>query len=297
MALSSRFKLPLLKDGGLGTALLPFLQAESCCDLLNLSQPEQVLDVHRAFLTAGARLLTSNTFAMDAASLRDSGTTLSALSQRGAELARQIAGSQAQVAGSLGPGWKSPSRGDISVQTLESEYYQRSLGLLQGGVDLLWIETVQDPRQAEAAVQGALRAQAEVQLQRPLAILVSVSAEGRHIGDWPAEQVLQALLPLPLQYLGINCSHGPASTRWALDWLRSHSPHKRVCCPNAGLPDQSLPPEAYAQALLQLQEAFAPDILGGCCGASPAHIECLQRALTGAQTGRKSASLEKNTDE
>ncbi|PKL75356.1 MAG: methionine synthase, partial [Candidatus Melainabacteria bacterium HGW-Melainabacteria-1] len=123
----------LLKDGGIGTALAASLPPDlPVCDLLNVSQPEAVLAVHQAFYAAGARLLTSNTFCCDPDSL--AGTAFAGqaeeLCRLGAELARSAAGPGAQVAGSLGPGWRYPSKGEIGLSELSESYALRARGLL-----------------------------------------------------------------------------------------------------------------------------------------------------------------------
>ncbi|HEY9839331.1 MAG: homocysteine S-methyltransferase family protein [Candidatus Sericytochromatia bacterium] len=276
-----RFEKPLLKDGGIGTTLLPHKPAGlACVDLLNASDPQTVLAMHRSFLAAGARLLTSNTFCCDPDSL--AATTFAGreaeLCRLGAELARTAAGEQALVAGSLGPGWRFPSRGETSPAALQENYRLRAQGLLTGGADLLWIETVQDPLQAEAAVAGAQQALTELALTVPIAVLISLQTPTTLLGDQPLAQVLARLDALPVQILGVNCSQGPASVAAALDWLRRHSDKAIACCPNAGPgPEHYLTPAAYAAEMQVLAQGTT--ILGGCCGASPEHIQALRDLL------------------
>jgi len=276
---------PQIKDGGIGTTLLTLKNGENsvyCTDLLNLEQPEQVKKVHQQFLDAGADLLTSNTFCCDQNSLKGSGYEgrLEIPSQKGAELARLIAGTQATVLGSLGPGWKSPSRQEVSFKSLENSYYQRSLGLLKGKVDILWIETVQDPLQAEAAVLGALRAQTQLQIKCPIAVLISGSQDGKNTGDFTTNDLLNELDKLPADILGVNCSFSPVSLQFPLNWLRENSTKKIAACPNAGLPQNRLNPIEFSQELITLWQNFQPDIIGGCCGVSPKHIQTLKQYLS-----------------
>lgn len=160
---SLKTKLPLLADGGIGTALLQVKTPELfVVDLMNVLQPDAVKAMHRAFYEAGARLLTTNTFCCDPDSLANTGYSSEELCQTGARLAREVAGKTAKVAGSLGPGWRYPSHDPVDEIALRTSYAERAKGLLLGGVDWLWIETVQDPLQAEIAVAGCQDALSEL---------------------------------------------------------------------------------------------------------------------------------------
>lgn len=196
-------------------------------------------------------------------------------------LARAVAAGKAQVAGSLGPGWKWPSRGEIDLEHLTVHYRQRARGLLRGGVDWLWIETIQDPLQAEAAVAGCRQAIAELGRPRPLALLVSPAAEPDRLGDLPLTEVLPRLVAVKPDLIGVNCARGPASVGPSLDWLYANSSLPLACCPNAGLPEASVEPEAFAMALLALLPRYAGRlrVLGGCCGVTPDHLRALRRGL------------------
>lgn len=262
----------LVKDGGIGTALLPSLGGLAVCDLLNIHAPEHVLAMHRTFKAAGAHILTSNTFLCDPDSLQntDFKDSYQELSCRGAELARQIAGSDCLVAGSLGPGWKSPVRGEISKAELSERYYRRAVGLLQGQVDLLWIETVYDPYQAEAAVQGCLQARQEFKTNVKIAVLASQTATAN---DDSLINLLQELNQLPIDILGINCSSGPQSMVSGFEWLKLNSDKELACCPNAGEIDTYLSPHEFAQGLLTIQSDCNIHVLGGCCGVTYKHIQ------------------------
>jgi len=279
---SSKTSFPLLADGGIGTGLLPELPPGlNCVDLLNVQAPERVTGLHRAYLAAGAGLLTSNTFCCEPESLAGSGweTRLADLTRLGASLARQAAPAEVQIAGSLGPGWKQPRRGEISIRQLQARTRLQAEGLVQGGADLCWIETVQDPRQAEAAVTGCLEAMQMLGRQLPIAVLVSVSATGHEIGGQALSTVLRDLLSLPVQILGVNCSFGPQSVHQALHWLREHSSCALACCPNLGLPGQSVSQAGFVAEMMEIQARFQPEILGGCCGVGPAEISALYQAL------------------
>lgn len=240
--------------------------------------------MHKAYLAAGARLLTTNTFCCDADSLSASGVDQAELAWAGARLARQaveaISGS-ALVAGSLGPGWYFPSRGEVAPARLQQSYARWASGLLAGGVDLLWLETVQDPLQAEAAVAGCRQALAASGRKVPIALLLSLRTPTRLLREQPLERVLRRLAGLKADIWGFNCGFGPAGLAPALGQLRSIIPEGLIACfPNAG-PDSAhyLSPPAFAAELLALAAAVPIDLIGGCCGTGPAHIAALASEL------------------
>lgn len=267
-----------LGDGALGTELLPWLRPDlPCVDLLNVFAPQRVQALHRAYWQAGARLLRSNSFCCDPDSL--AGTPWAehydTLSRIAVQLLR-AAVPQALIAGVLGPGWRLPGRGQIASRELTLIYRRRAAALVAGGADIFWIETVQDPLQAEIAVQACMALQPARSL--PVALLVSPDADGQTIGGAPLATVLQRLAALPLQLLGVNCSWGPAACLPALDWLRVHSPHALAVYPNGGLPAQ--PVADWPMALLDIQRLYQPAWLGGCCGVGPASIARLKQGLS-----------------
>lgn len=282
----SRGGEPLLADGGIGTSLLPLLTAQMpCVDLLNQTDPASVETMHHAFVSAGARLLTTNTFCCDPDSLAGTGAEPEALCAAGARLARKVAERAHQkdvilVAGSIGPGWRYPSAGQITTGEIHESTYLRARGLISGGVDLLWLETVQDQQQAAAAVAGCRRAIVEAGSRIPLALLASLHTPETLLGGQGIAEALARLKILHIELFGLNCSLGPASLRPALDWMKPRNRKPLACCPNAGpSPEAYLGPAAWAEAMAALQRDYAPAILGGCCGVTPAHISALKTLL------------------
>ncbi len=237
--------------------------------------------MHQAFLNAGASALTSNSFCADPQSLArvDASQQVDALHQRAAELCREVAGQQALVLGSLGPGWLSPTRAEISLEELTQSYRERATALIKGGVDWLWIETVRDPLQAQAAVSGARQALANCRKDLPIAVLATVSNSGQQIGDLNLTEALQSLISLDIELLGLNCSNQPKSLQSGVDYLLKHSPHALALCPNAGLMDQTRSPTDWVESLLSLAKPNQIKVWGGCCGASPQHIQALAQSL------------------
>lgn len=282
---SSTGPKPKLLDGGLGTFLLKKLSGLTCTDTLNHSDPQAVINAHTAFLTAGARYLTTNTFCCDPLSLKNSDYGIKATSQRGAELAiaaRTVFGDPGiKVMGSLGPGWLSPEKGEVSLRVLIDTYALRAEGLSMGGVDIFLIETVQDLQQAEAACLGIEKALGADLAHRPIFISASVSQQGQRIGQHALTPALKTLKALRPAGLGFNCGEGPEGLENALSALSGFQ-GSILLKPNAGTPDKLRTPAAFAQTL----EAYfrAPELprithWGGCCGAAPAHLKALH-ALT-----------------
>lgn len=258
----------------------------SCTDTLNHTDPQAVKDAHAAFLVAGARYLTTNTFCCDSLSLKASGYDLRSTSERGAALAvKARAAFQSRgtpnegivVMGSLGPGWLSPEKGEVPLKDLVDDYARRAEGLMAGGVDGFVIETVQDLQQAETALRGIEKAVAADALYRPVFMTASVSKQGRYIGQHELKSALKVLKSFQTEGLGFNCGEGPEHLESALAALQGFQ-GAILLKPNAGRPQALCTPRAFSQILNTY--LHAPDLptithWGGCCGASPAHIQAL----------------------
>lgn len=260
--------------------MLPFLpEGIKFCDLLNLLHPDLVQRMHQRFLAAGADILTTNTFLCDAYSLAGTGCDEEELSYQGARLAREVAGTRAQVAGSMGPGWLSVGQGQITQAALQQSYYRRARGLLRGGADLLWIETVQEPQQALAALAGAQQALTELGVKVPIAVLISLSSAQ---GLFQAQDTFEVLLDQPVDIWGVNCSWGPEGLEPLLNWLSTQTEKPLAICPNAGPPGHSLTPAEFAEVMYRLCLRFEAAVLGGCCGVSAEAVALLKQKLVAA---------------
>ena len=292
---------PHLLDGGMGTFLLPLVENHTstlqCTDTLNHFNPRAVIAAHSAFLAAGARFLTTNTFCCDALSLQSSGLDPLALSQAGAALADQAKrqhhdAENITIMGSLGPGWLSPEKKEITPQALTEEYARRATGLLQGGVDAFVIETIRDLLQAEAALRGIEKAleQSLHTLQRKYPVFMMASVSSTHpqasaptpktdspwVGQHPVAQALQTLMQWQPSGLGFNCGEGPHHLSEPLSYLRSFE-GAILLKPNAGRPGDYLSPQAFALAMKPYltHQNVCISHWGGCCGTSPEHLNAL----------------------
>ncbi len=291
----------LLADGAMGTRAqaanldveADYWGHENCTDVLNLSRPDLVRDIHRGHFAAGADMVESNTFGGSPVTLGEFGIADHAreINRRGAELAREAAESFADgrdrfVLGSIGPGTKLPSLGNIEYDPLEAALAEQSRGLIEGGVDAIIIETCQDTLQIKAAVNGAKLARTEFGKDIPIFVQVTVETTGTLLvgPDIAAAATVVRALDVPM--LGLNCATGPQEMAEHVGWLAKNWPGLISVQPNAGLPElvdgQTRYPLSPADMASWLERFVAEDgvnLIGGCCGTTDAHIAALDAML------------------
>ncbi|MDQ2803947.1 MAG: homocysteine S-methyltransferase family protein, partial [Pseudomonadota bacterium] len=291
----------LLCDGGVGSHVqaLPldidrdYWGQENCTEILNLSRPDLVRGLHRSYFEAGADMVETNTFGGSPITLGEFGLTDRTLeiNQRAAELAREAAEqfSDARprwVIGSIGPGTKLPSLGNIAYDPLEAALALQSRGLIAGGVDAILIETCQDPLQIKAAVNGAKLARTEAGLDIPIFVQVTVETTGTLLvgPDIAAAATVVHALDVPL--LGLNCATGPQEMAEHVRWLAANWPGLLSVQPNAGLPElvdgqtrYPLGPEEMASWMERFIAEDGLNLIGGCCGTTATHIAALDAML------------------
>lgn len=312
-ALSKRV---LIFDGAMGTNLQSQrLTADhyssekllGCNEYLIISFPQAVEKVHRSFLEVGVDVIETNTFRANRITLGEYGLQdrVIEINQRAASLARRLADEYSGkvapnggkyrrfVAGSIGPSGKLPSADDpdlsnISFDQLAEVFREQALGLIQGGVDLLLIETSQDILEVKAAIHGIRRAFAESSVSLPLQVQVTLDTNGKMLLGTDITAVLAILENLPIDVIGLNCSTGPEHMREPIQYLSEHATLPISCIPNAGLPMNidgqavyPLQPEPFAQMLSEFVERYAIQVVGGCCGTTSKHLELLVKRLHG----------------
>lgn len=271
----------VVMDGAMGTMLYSKgVFINRCYDELNLSQPQLVQEVHEGYLQAGAEVLETNTFGANPVKLGGHGLLekLEEINRRGAELARAVAGDRAWVAGSVGPLGKPLSPiGKIAVNEAISFYQQQIHGLVQGGVDLIIIETISDIQELSAAVQAARK-----ECDLPIIACATFPAEGRTLLGYTPSEVMTTLTRLGVDVVGANCSEGPHDMLETVERLKAANPDMPIAAlPNAGSPrfhdDRVLymsSPEYLAEYARRFIEAGA-HLVGGCCGTTPDHIRAI----------------------
>ena len=291
----------LLCDGGMGSRVqaltldveTDFWGRENCTDVLVLSRPDLVRDIHRGYFAAGADMVETNTFGASPVTLGEFDLSDKAfeINKRAGELAREAADCFADdrhrwVVGSIGPGTKLPSLGNIAYDPLEAALAEQCRGLLAGGVDAILIETCQDTLQIKAAVNGAKIARAEAGTDTPIFVQVTVETTGSLLvgPDIAAAATVVHALDVPL--IGLNCATGPQEMAEHLGWLAKNWTGLLSVQPNAGLPElvdgHTHYPLGAAELATWMERFVAEDgvnLIGGCCGTSVAHIAALDAML------------------
>ncbi|HEX8803062.1 MAG TPA: homocysteine S-methyltransferase family protein, partial [Acidimicrobiales bacterium] len=260
-------------------------QFEGCIDLLSVTRPDVIADLHESFFRAGADVVETNSFGAFAVPLGEYGIPERAheISLASARVAREVAdGYGGLVAGSMGPGTKSPSLGQIAFAEVRDAYEQMARGLLEGGVDLLITETHFDLLAAKAAVIGARRAMAAVGRQVPLQVQVTMEQTGTMLLGTEIGAALGAIEALRPDVFGLNCATGPAEMHEHLRHLSQHALQPISCLPNMGLPsvvDGKMHYDLTPEQLVEHQTRFVTElgvrVVGGCCGSTPEHIRQL----------------------
>ncbi|MEI8066059.1 MAG: methionine synthase [Actinomycetes bacterium] len=291
----------IIADGAMGTmlqaenpSLEDFQGHEGCNEILNISRPDIVQSVHEKYLAVGVDAIETNTFGANWANLAEYGIEdrIYELALAGARIAKTAAlgYSTAQqprwVLGSLGPGTKLPTLGHTSYENLRAAYCIAAQGLLDGGADALLIETTQDLLQAKAAVNGAREAIDKSERDVVLIAQVTVETTGTMLLGSEIGAALNALTPLGIDVIGLNCATGPAEMSEHLRVLSKSGTPAISVMPNAGLPilaahgaDYPLQPDELATYLETFVDSYGVTLIGGCCGTTPAHLAAVVRQL------------------
>ena len=293
----------VIADGAMGTmlqaadpTLADFENHEGCNEILNVSRPDIVAAVHNEYLAVGVDAIETNTFGANWANLAEYGIEdrIYELAFAGAKIARECADNFSTttkprfVLGSLGPGTKLPTLGHTTYEHLRAAYELASDGLLDGGSDALLIETTQDLLQAKSAVNGARAAIEKVDRDVILIVQVTVEQTGTMLLGSEIGAALNALAPLDIDLIGLNCATGPAEMSEHLRYLSQNSKVALSVMPNAGLPilgkkgaEYPLGPDELAVALDTFVADYGISLLGGCCGTTPAHLAAVVEKFKG----------------
>ncbi len=292
-------------DGGMGATLEQFdLSLERdyrlpgrCHEALVLNRPDVIEGVHASMLDAGAEVLETDTFQGSRLKLGEWGLEdhTHEINLKAAQIARKAAGPERFVAGAIGPtgflpASDDPTLGQITFTELFEVFTEQARALVQGGVDLIIIETAQDILEVKAAIFGAREAFKLEDRRLPIQCSVSLLPQGgKMLLGTDISAVLATLEALEIDIIGLNCSTGPEDMRDAIRFLGETSSLPVHCIPNAGLPLQGpngetvFPeqPEPLADVLGEFVERYGLSIVGGCCGTTPEHIEVLAERVKG----------------
>ena len=315
-ALSERV---VVADGAMGTMLqgfdlrlADFEGHEGCNEVLSVTRPEVVGQIHDAYLEVGADAILTNTFGANFANLGEYGISdrIHELSLAAARIARGAADRWSTedhprwVLGSVGPGTKLPTLGHTTYAVLRDAYEEQTRGMLEGGIDAVLIETAQDLLQCKAAVIGAKRAIAAAKAENPgldvpIIVNVTVEATGTMLLGSEIGAALTALEPLGIDAIGLNCATGPTEMSEHLRYLSRHARMAVGCMPNAGLPQLTadgahypLTPEELADAHDTFTREFGLALVGGCCGTTPEHIRQVVQRVRGRELAERTVEFE-----
>lgn len=291
---------PLLLDGAMGTMVQALGFRQGISDLLCLSHPEVVREIHSRYLAAGVNIITTNTFSAQRISLADydSAHLVRQINEAAVQIAREAIAAASEpiprfIAGSVGPTSKSlsispdisdPALRSITFDEMTAAYEEQITALLQNGVDALLFETFFDTLNAKAALYAAQEAMQKTGTEVPLMLSLTVADKaGRLLSGQTLEALVVSIAHVPLTTIGLNCSFGAEEMLPHLRELRAHVPYNISAYPNAGLPNQmgqyDETPELMAHHIRPFLEEGLVDVLGGCCGTTDAHIRAIHEVI------------------
>ena len=261
---------------------------EGCNEMLVVTNPEAVRSVHRDFLKAGADIIETNTFGATSIVLAEYQleSRTHELNLRAASIAREVADAYSTeakprfVAGSIGPTTKLPSLGHIAFDVMKDSFKEQISGLIEGGVDLLCIETCQDLLQTKCALVAAQEYFEEHDLTLPVIASITIEAMGTMLMGTEIAAALTTLEPYDIiDVIGLNCATGPKEMEENIRYLCQNSPKPIFVMPNAGIPENvgghahyKLTADEMHKWMLHYTRDLGVAIIGGCCGTTPEHI-------------------------
>jgi 5-methyltetrahydrofolate--homocysteine methyltransferase len=299
----------VIYDGAMGTSVQTrnpsvddFWGKEGCNELLVLSRPDIIKDIHASFFRVGCDVVETDTFGAARVVLAeyDLQDKVSEINIAAARIAREVAQQFSTkdrprfVAGSIGPTTKLPSLGHIKFDDMVAAYIEQAAALIEGGVDVLLIETSQDLGQAKAALVGVFEAMHKAGKRLPVTIQVTLEATGTMLLGTEIGAALTALEPFDVDIIGLNCATGPVEMNDAVRFLGANSTKYVSVLPNAGLPQNEgghavykLKPEELAQYHKHFVQDYGVRIVGGCCGTTPEHLKAVVDAVSNVEPAKR----------
>jgi 5-methyltetrahydrofolate--homocysteine methyltransferase len=282
-------------------------ELEGCNEMLVLTRPDVITELHDSFLRAGVDAVETNTFGAFAIPLGEYNIPEKTyeINVVAARLAKEVASAHSTsdrprwVAGSIGPGTKMPSLGQIRFAELRDAYQEQARGLLDGGVDLLLIETQFDLLGLKAAVVGSRRAMEKAGRHVPIQAQVTMELTGRMLPGTEIGAALTAIEAMRIDVIGLNCATGPVEMSEHLRHLSQYAHVPISCLPNAGLPSvvnghmhYDLTPAQLAEHHHRFVSEFGVNIIGGCCGTTPEHMAAVVSRCSQIEVPRRSPKKE-----
>ena len=293
----------IIFDGGTGTSFQNLNLSshdfggddlEGCNENLVLSSPNTVEQVHNSFLEAGCHVIETNTFGASSIVLDEYSISNKAyeINKKAAQIAKKCANLFSSintprfVAGSIGPTTKLPTLGHIDFDKLKDSYEEQINGLIDGGIDLLLIETCQDVLQIKSALSASQEVIKNRNIELPIMISITMETTGTMLVGSDIASALTILEPYDIDILGLNCATGPVQMKEHIKYLAENSPFAISCIPNAGLPENiggvahyKLTPLELKMQLMNFIYDFNVQLIGGCCGTTPEHIKHLSSII------------------
>jgi 5-methyltetrahydrofolate--homocysteine methyltransferase len=341
-------------DGAMGTSLFTYdlgpndyggPEYEGCPEMLNIIRPDIIQEIHTKFFLAGADIIETNTFGSSKLVLAEYGIEHRSyeISYKAAQLAREVADNFTRedpskpryVAGSIGPGTKLASLGNISFDELYESYQPQVRGLIDGGVDLILIETCQDTLQIKACLNACFKVFRDIEqecetlsdkdllnkysravlvdkprtglfkrIRFPIQVQVTVESMGTMLVGSDIASALTTLTAFPVDAVGMNCATGPKEMREHIKYLAEHSPGMISCLPNAGIPENigghahfPLDPTNFSDQLAEFAKDYGINIVGGCCGTTYEHIKLLNEKISALKLPARIDDSKKNLNQ
>jgi len=299
----------IVYDGAMGTSVQvrqpsvdDFWGNEGCNEILVLSRPDLIRDIHASFLRVGCDVVETDTFGATRTVLAEYGLQdrTAEINQAAARLAKDVATQFSTperprfVAGSIGPTTKLPSLGHIGFDDMAAAFEEQALALIEGGVDILLIETCQDLLQAKAALAGVSDAMKKAGKRLPVQMQITLEATGTMLLGTEIGAAHAALEPYDIDILGLNCATGPVEMNDAVRYLGLNSTKDVSVLPNAGLPQNEggravykLTPKELADYHRHFVADYGVRIVGGCCGTTPEHLKAVVDSVSGLEPAKR----------
>jgi len=296
----------LLLDGAMGTEIQKFRprnedyldRHEGFNDSLSITKPEWISQIHRNYLNAGSDCIETNTFSSNTIKLREFGYNGSTeiintkISKLAVDVCSEFSDTPRYVLGSMGPtgflpSSNDPTLGQIPLIEIKNAFKSQAIGLINGGVDALLIETSQDMLEVKLAIDASQDAMSKMNIKIPIFINITLDQYGRMLLGTNIQAAYTIISDMNIDMFGLNCSTGPSEMIPSIQWLNEHVDHKLLVVPNAGMPKNKngdafydLNPRDMKTSMEYILSKYDKiRIIGGCCGTTPEHIKLLRRII------------------
>ena len=296
----------LLLDGAMGTEIQKFRprnedyldRHEGFNDSLSITKPEWISQIHRNYLNAGSDCIETNTFSSNTIKLREFGYNGSTeiintkISKLAVDVCSEFSDTPRYVLGSMGPtgflpSSNDPTLGQIPLIEIKNAFKSQAIGLINGGVDALLIETSQDMLEVKLAIDASQDAMSKMNIKIPIFVNITLDQYGRMLLGTNIQAAYTIISDMNIDMFGLNCSTGPSEMIPSIQWLNEHVDHKLLVVPNAGMPKNKngdafydLNPRDMKTSMEYILSKYDKiRIIGGCCGTTPEHIKLLRRII------------------